>query len=320
MSLFVNNFFLEMNLLIKEIQEIEKQIQTQVFEITLQKRRLIKEFNYDEAENCEYLISEMRSQENEMKKQKVHHYFQDEINNIYNRSKTAVTSLKLQKRQNEQQIKNSISNTYQRIQKKSKTEIANAESEYEKQKQLQTSRPVPEATFLLNQSQKAAFQGNYSEARRLKAESESIAENEMRKRMETLEQTYQSTIQKILESSKEELNSLSQKMNEMLNETISKSEKMIQEEENRLQDRFIMHLQDTAKFIYQKCKQEDQQQIYIELRDIMEKTLTQIGIPIPDSLYLVQPNTMNQLDSSTGLNKSSSSFLRSYSSFSKAEE
>ena len=304
-----------MNLLIKELQEIEDKNQAQIYEITLQKRKSIKIYDYDEAENCDNLISEIRSQENEIKKQKIYNYFETEIQNIYNRSKNMITSLKLQNRQNEQKIRNSISNTYHRMQKKHKTDIANAEAEYEKQKQIQASRPVAESTFLLNQSQKEAFQGNYNEARRLKLESENAAVVEVKKRLEALEQNYQLNIKKILDTTKIELNELSQKLNELLNESQKQSEKQIQEEESHLENRFIEHLQETAKFIFQKCKQDDQQLIYMELREIMEKTLTNIGIPLPQSLFSLPQNKKQQNSNS---NNNSSSYIN-YNSSNKEE-
>ena len=273
-----------MNELISILQEIEEQNKFQIQQIMLQKKRAIKTYEYDEAEQCDKMVQEIKNQENSIKKDKIYQYFENEIYNINSRSKNSVFTYRDQLRQNEEQIREMISKSYHSMQKKHREEIAQLEADFKRQKELESIRSVPESVKMLELSQKEAFIGNYQRARELKAQGEELAKKERQSRLEAVEKNYQQNLQKLFDSTKADLMNLSQKLNDLLEQTKQKSEMQIHEEENLLQTRFYSHLQQTILFLTQNCEIENKELMQQELSQILQNTLTQLGIPVSNAI------------------------------------
>ena len=74
-------------------------------QITLQKKKAIKDYNYTEAENCDILIKEIKRLERDTKKREIIETYRKEIDDILNRSKKLKISFQRSKKISEEHLK-----------------------------------------------------------------------------------------------------------------------------------------------------------------------------------------------------------------------
>ena len=263
------------------LQQIENENKEKISDILSKRKQAIMNYDYSEAENYDFQLKKIKNSQNELKMHRIIECFEPEIQKISDRSKKSIISMKIQNRINEEKIRESISKHYHEMQARHKSELSCFESECKKQRENEAKRPVPKSVELLEQSQKEAFNGNYSNARALKDESMEVARCEIEKRIKAVDEKYEEGIKKIMNKCKVEIGKLTTKLTQQIDANRKLLNEQIKEEEKQRQPRFINLLQNFSMIISKECNDFDVNSIQLNLREMLERKLTSIGEQIP---------------------------------------